>query len=320
VSRLRTRAVDEARLLTRAPRDKMSKSDLARVTTFLAPSHGSVEGEEGRMVVVNRGPYGSGYFRCPRCEHAEAAPQGSNFSKAEFPSKHVDPRTGDPCQVETLKYPIDLAHIFTTDVRILRISEVIVIPSDVNDEQSHINDTLRGAAEAIRLAAASKELLDTDPRDIRATFESGTDGYSIILADSTPGGAGYARRLIDEPRYSARRLLSKALEILDCERGEKCQTSCVRCLNDYSNQAYWDRFNRQSSLKWLAAVLARSTARPDHVPTQAIPSDAPSGDALSRYLRNRDQVVVVCATGWRQNLSAKLQYFAHLQMKEARTG
>jgi hypothetical protein len=74
VSRLRTRAVDESRLLTRAPRDKMSKSDLARVTTFLAPSHGGVEGEEGRMVVVNRGPHGSGYFRCPRCEHAEAAP------------------------------------------------------------------------------------------------------------------------------------------------------------------------------------------------------------------------------------------------------
>jgi hypothetical protein len=72
----------------------------------------------------------------------------------------------------------------------------------------------------------------------------------------------------------------------------------VRCLNDYSNQAYWDRFNRHSSLKWLAAVLARSTARPDHVPTQAIPSDAPSGDALSRYLRNRDQVVVVAKTLW----------------------
>ncbi len=296
VSRLRTRAVDEARLLTRAPRDKMSKSDLARVTTFLAPSHGGVEGEEGRMVVVNRGPHGSGYFRCPRCEHAEAAPQGSNFSKAEFPSKHFDPRTGDPCPVEALKYPIDLAHIFTTDVRILRLSEAMTVPSDVKDGTAYTNDTLRGAAEAIRLAAA--DLLGTDPRDLRATFESGTDDYLIILADSTPGGAGYARRLIDEPRYSARRLLSKALEILDCERGEKCQTSCVRCLNDYSNQAYWDRFNRHSSLKWLAAVLARSTARPDHVPAQAIPSDAPSGDALSRYLRNRDQVVVVAKTLW----------------------
>ena len=296
VSRLRTRAVDEARLLTRAPRDKMSKSDLAQVTTFLAPSHGSVEGEEGRMVVVNRGPHGSGYFRCPRCEHAEAAPQGSNFSKAEFPSKHFDPRSSDPCPVETLKYPIDLAHIFTTDVRILRLSEPMAIPSDVKDSVAFINDTLRGTAEAIRLAAA--DLLGTDPRDLRATFESGADDYLVILADSTPGGAGYARRLVDEPRYSARRLLSKALEILDCERGDKCQTSCVRCLNDYSNQAYWDRFNRHSSLKWLAAVLARSTARPDHVPVQAIPSDAPSGDALSRYLRNRDHVVVVAKSLW----------------------
>jgi len=296
VSRLRTRAVDEARLLTRAPRDKMSKTDLLHVTTFLAPSHGSVEGEEGRMVVVNRGPHGSGYFRCPRCEHAEAAPKGSNFSKTEIPSKHYDPRSGDPCPVESLKYPIDLAHIFTTDVRILRFSEAIAVPADVKDRTAYINDALRGAAEAIRLAAA--DLLGTDPRDLRATFESGTDDYLIILADSTPGGAGYARRLIDETRYSARRLLSKAAEILDCERGEKCQTSCVRCLNDYSNQAYWDRFNRHFSLKWLLEILARSTARPDHVPAHAIPTDAPTGAALSRYLRNRDQVVVVANSLW----------------------
>ena len=67
----------------------------------------------------------------------------------------------------------------------------------------------------------------------------------------------------------------------------------MKCLKDYSNQAYWDRFNLHSSLKWLAAILARSTARPDQVPAQAIPSDA-----LSRYLRNRDKVVVVAKTLW----------------------
>ena len=51
-----------------------------------------------------------------------------------------------------------------------RISEPMAIPSDVKDSAAFINDTLRGAAEAIRLAAA--DLLGTDPRDLRATFES----------------------------------------------------------------------------------------------------------------------------------------------------
>jgi hypothetical protein len=296
VSRLRARAVDEARLLTRAPRDGMRPTDLSPVTTFLAPSHGSDEGTVGRMVVVNRGPHGSGYLRCPRCEHAEAAPQGSNFSKEDIASKHSDPRNGDPCPVETLKYPTDLAHIFSTDVRILKISEPISVPSEIKDATAFQNDALRGAAEAIRLAAA--ELLGTDPRDLRATFESGGNDLLIILADATPGGAGYARRLVDEPRYSARRLISKALEILDCKRGAKCQTSCVSCLNDYSNQAYWDRFNRHSSLRWLVAVLSRSAERPSHVPTTAIPSDAPIGDALTRYLHGRDQVIAVASTLW----------------------
>jgi hypothetical protein len=44
--------------------------------------------------------------------------------------------------------------------------------------------------------------------------------------------------------------------------------------------------------------LARSTARPDHVPSKAVPCAAPSGDALSRYLRNRDQVVAVASSLW----------------------
>ena len=296
VSRLRVRAVEEARLLTRAPRDKMHNTDLAQVTTFLAPSHGEIPDEEGRMVVVNRGPHGSGYLRCPRCEHAEAAPQGNNLSKEEVQSKHSDPRTGDPCPVELLKFPTDLAHIFTTDVRILRLSEQILIPEGIQDTLEFINDALRGASEAIRLAAA--DLLGTDPRDLRATFESGSNGYQIILADSTPGGAGYARRLVDEPRYSARRLLTRALDILDCERGEKCQTSCISCLRDYSNQIYWDRFDRHSSLEWLTSVVARSIERPDNVPVAATPCDAPMGVSLGRYLRNRDHVVAIAETLW----------------------
>ena len=294
--RLRARAVDEARLLTRAPRDGMGPTDLASVSTFFAAAHGKSGEHEGRMVVVNRGPHGSGYLRCPRCEHAEAALSGTFFGKTEISSKHYDPRTGDRCPVEALKYPTDLAHIFTTDVRILRLSEPVPMAPDVSDPDTYQKDVLRGAAEALRLAAA--QLLETDPRDLRATFEVGPDGFLIVLADATPGGAGYARRLVNEPRYSARRLLTAALAILDCERGDLCQTSCVRCLNDYSNQAYWDRFDRRASLAWLTDVLAQSTPRPSHVPSVAVPCDAPTGDALRRYLRGRQQVVAVANDLW----------------------
>ena len=111
-SRLRPRSVDEARLLTKAPSSLIGATDVRDVSTFFASAIGSADHPEGQMIVVNRGPNGTGYMRCPRCEHAEPA-LNSYFGFAPVGTKHLDPRTGDPCPVEELKGATYLAaHLF----------------------------------------------------------------------------------------------------------------------------------------------------------------------------------------------------------------
>ena len=292
-TRLRPRAVDEARLLTKAPADTMGPTEVSDVSTYFASALGSADVPEGRMIVVNRGPNGRGYLRCPRCEHAEPAPK-NYFGFTPVATKHRDPRSGEPCPVTELKGAVDLAHTYSTDIRILRIKVPMEAPPSVTDVRAWQEDVLRGAAEAIRLAAA--DMLGTDARDLRATFELATDGFDVILADATPGGAGYARRLIEESRFSARKLLLEALNKLDCEK--ECQSTCVHCLNDYSNQIWWDRMDRHISRAWLEGVVARSMERPTHVPSDAVPTPAPVGMALSSCLRGHKQAIAVGSSVW----------------------
>jgi hypothetical protein len=293
-SRLRPRAVDEARLLTKAPSEHMQPTGIRDVSTYFASALGKGDIPEGKMIVVNRGPNGTGYLRCPRCEHSEPAPK-NYFGFTPVATKHRDPRNGELCPVDELKGATDLAHTYSTDIRILRVNVPIEAPNSVTDERVWKEDVLRGAAEAIRLAAA--DMLRTDPRDLRATFEVAPSGeFDIILADATPGGAGYARRLVDESRFSARKLLLEALDKLDCEK--KCQSTCVHCLNDYSNQIWWDRMNRHISREWLERVVSRSIARPEHVPGDAVPCLAPIGFALACSLKGHKQVIGVGSGIW----------------------
>lgn len=51
-----------------------------------------------------------------------------------------------------------------------------------------------------------------------------------------------------------RDLLFAARKILDCANPD-CRKSCTRCLNDYSNQAYWLDFERHPALAWIETIL-----------------------------------------------------------------
>jgi len=144
-SRLRPRAVDEARLLTRAPSEQMRPTDLRDVSTYFASALGSSDISEGRMIVVNRGPNATGYLRCRRCEHAEPAPKNYNyFGYDPVRTKHSDPRNGEPCSVKELQGATDLAHIYSTDIRIFRVNVPIDAPPSVPDARVWREDVLRG--------------------------------------------------------------------------------------------------------------------------------------------------------------------------------
>ena len=298
-SRLRAKPVEEARLLTRAASDDYRPSDLAKVSSFFAPAISRTGGLSGRMFVVNKGPTGRGYLWCPRCEHAEPAPADMYGAKKEKKSLHSDPRTGDRCPVEMLHSPIDLGHQFETDIRTIRVDEPVPSFEGVTnqlDRDTRVRSFLRTLTEAFRLAAA--DLLGTDPRDLRASSESAGSRPTVVLSDAVPGGAGYCRRLLEEPQFSAKALFLRARSILDCPRGAACEASCSRCLREYSNQQHWDDLDRHPCLAWIDQVVALTAPRPTHAPMDAVPEGDPSPASLRERLSGSSLIAVTSSAFW----------------------
>jgi len=298
-SRLRVRPVDEARLLTRAMEEDFRPSDLNGVMSFFAPAVPRSGEKPGQMFIVNRGPQGKGYLCCPRCEFAMPAPRDLAHG-AEVQKRHDNPRSGETCPVDKLGWPVDLAHIFETDLRAIRFSTPL--PDFGRKKESETREAREGfvrtLSEALRLAAT--DLLETDPRDIRATAEIPTGHPSVILSDAVPGGAGYCRRLLadDEPRFSARALIGRALQILECPSGEACETSCPHCLNDFSNQQYWDRLNRHPVRGWLSGILAQTQPRPAQAPADVVPIANTAAETLGLRLQGGSLVIIAAKQLW----------------------
>ena len=260
-TRIRQRSADEARLVTRASPHRFVTTDLAGVRTFFAPAFPMDDNRDlrGRMFIVNRGAHGGGFLRCNKCEFSMPAPHSARFGKV-VNKKHKNPRTGYPCPVEDLRRPVDLGHIFETDVRAFSFDRPIPASFDDSGESSEEN-FLRTLAEALR--RASVRILQIDTRDLVATFQWDQDNPVTILYDSVPGGAGYAQRL-GSGSLATTKLVQETLEVLRCRA--ECASSCVRCLNDYGNQAHWDKFDRHLVLPWVQVfsneTLPRAPSRP----------------------------------------------------------
>lgn len=254
-SRIRPTVSDEALLLTEAPSSKYTATDLPAIRTFHAPGSNRPDHELGRIITVNRGRHGGGFSWCHKCEHAVPV-QGHGperaWQKPAFMADHRNPRSGQPCRFDPTQpiYPIDLAHVFETDVRGLLFDELPQTPGgDIIPPDTNLDRTLQ---EALRLGAA--DLLETDPRDLRALTQKLDGHLVVVLYDSVSGGAGYATRLTNEDGYRARDLLLSARNILNCAN-PGCITSCTRCLNDYSNQRFWLDFERRPALAWIESIL-----------------------------------------------------------------
>ena len=146
--------------------------------------------------------------------------------------------------------PVDLAHVFETDVRALLFDCDPVRPDGAWLMPGPKLD--RTLQEALRLGAA--QLLETDPRDLKALVQRLGGRIVVVLYDTVSGGAGYSTRLTQDPGFMAQDLLLAARGILACPNPD-CETSCTRCLNDYSNQRLWPEFERKPALAWIEAIL-----------------------------------------------------------------
>ncbi|TCM75230.1 DEAD/DEAH box helicase [Rhodovulum steppense] len=254
-ARLKTRVTDEVRLLTLAPRHAYEPTGIDGILTFHAPGSNAPEERIGRIIVVNRGPLGGGFAWCGRCEAAHPVPAmpGTSWQQRTAFPPHRNPRSDRDCGFDGEVRPIDLSHVFETDVRSFLFETAHVgadgLPVSVGPE------FILTLAEAMRLAAA--DALETDPRDLRALAQRLGASPVVVIYDAVSGGAGYATRLARDARFGMDALLLATRRVLDC-RNPNCTRSCTHCLNDYSNQKHWGDFDRRPVLAWIDFLLDRS--------------------------------------------------------------
>lgn len=190
-----------------------------------------------RLVLTNTGSRDQmkpGFLYCPRCGRAE--PNGweaGKFRQGGHPRPNPDHHPhGASCNGTPTV--VVLGNEFETDIALFRfqLGGAVTLPPG----STVAKIVLTTVAEA--LASASAKLLDIEESDIGAEFRvamtsGGRTGrhVEVYLYDLTPGGAGFVRTAVDEPR----RLFETALERLESCR---CTHSCYECLRSYKNK--WD--------------------------------------------------------------------------------
>ncbi len=302
-SRRRVKPADEARLIA-APRDDLFEDTGLPflLAGFLSARTADESGLRGTLFIANRGAYGEGYHRCPKCNYAEPVKRqrANPVAKTAQPSAakpgnklvHDDPQSGLRCSNDQMaKIGLDFVHRFDTDVRLLRFIESMPMPSadDVDPRRFH-ERLARTIAESLRLSAT--KLLDLYPGELRATYRLyGSAGakLEVVLYDAVPGGAGYARR-IGEPGFGFEHLLHGAITRLDCPA--HCESGCRVCLCDYGNQRYWDGFERKAALAWIQGLITLTSHGADGT-SGYVRWNSPSLLGLDERLANYRNVNIV---------------------------
>ena len=248
-SSVRKRAIpaDEARLIVVPPRESYQITDHCSVQKVFMPSQGE-EALNGRLFVLNRGMSKQGYYRCDYCNYMVAV---DTTERGLPPKSHEHPETGAICRGQmNSKRKIGLAHEFHTDVAIFRVAKPVPVPATIpQDEQSeYLNNIGITLCEAFRMAVV--KLLEVPPSEIRCTYRYDNSALEIIAYDGVPGGAGYVQSIFDN--ISVQTLLDGITAALQCSK--QCDSACTSCLCDYSNQRYWDAFDRLLTIAYISQL------------------------------------------------------------------
>jgi len=219
------------------------------------------EAGEGELLLRNAGgdPWstlGHGFALCTRCGFAmsEERPCNENDAPPPLPKQFKDhasifsPNPNNRCWPKSLQYDPVLRHKVlaareTTDVLIL----------DWPTESDEASLFSLGRA----LVLAGTKLLELDNRELNVELKPrGAGELSILLYDTTPGGAGHCFELMK----LGRQWLREAREILYVSRSHDtaCRRACLECLLDFAGQFHAQRLDRRRALELLDAVLGES--------------------------------------------------------------
>jgi ATP-dependent helicase YprA (DUF1998 family) len=189
------------------------------------------------------------FFVCPKCGYSIASDEDSKLSEYEDykygvtrieknTAGHKNPFGRGKC-VNTSLTKYSLHHEFKTDVA------KISFGCDTSDYP-----TMLSVMYALLNSFAHE--LNIERRDIKAclTYKktSSRMEHKIIIYDAVPGGAGHSRRLVTEDGDVLKKVIKRAINILDsCE----CSPSCYRCLRNYENQKIHEILDRINALNFL---------------------------------------------------------------------
>lgn len=245
-SRKRSVPADEAKLIVVPPFESYSDTDHSLVKkTFMSAYSDS--GLDGRLFVLNRGMSKYGYWRCGYCNFM--TPADSMVS----PRTHDMPETGKRCGSTSRLERVSLAHEYHTDVVIYRLNQPVRIPLSIaiTEEGAALKSGIAVTiSEALRMAIV--DTLDIPISEVRCLHRFENGFLTLIAYDGVPGGAGYVKRVFDSIGFSG--LLKTMLERLKCP--SDCESGCINCICDYSNQKHWDSFKRREAIEYLEELLS----------------------------------------------------------------
>ncbi|MCB1812561.1 MAG: DUF1998 domain-containing protein [Candidatus Competibacteraceae bacterium] len=153
-----------------------------------------------------------------------------------------------------------------------RIQRVVPYVKDTKNALVMRFEPTRSGPEMAGLQSAFKQAIQQyfqiEPRELSCEpIPTRNDRKEILFYESSEGGAGVLRQLVEEPTVLPQ-LAKRALEIchydpdsLEDQAADRCGKACYECLLDYSNQPDHKDLDRRL-IRDLLAELAVSTCRP----------------------------------------------------------
>lgn len=105
------------------------------------------------------------------------------------------------------------------------------------------------------LFTAAAKILEVPETELGGTtYKNEAGGFSVLIYDDVPGGAGHARQLSDE----VEELVKEAYQVVDGHCGCGEETCCYGCIANYYNQARQANLSRGAAKQILGTLLAAS--------------------------------------------------------------
>jgi superfamily II DNA or RNA helicase len=177
--RVRKQYADEAKLISIARENQYGQTDHPSVSKALLRSHASdLDEPVGKLFVVNRGRYKNGFHHCSWCNYMEPA---RKLERKDV--EHYELLGNKKCLNKSLSWPMDIAHVFSTDVCIFRFNTQLPLPqktmANAIELQRYFDSFSRTLNEALRFGAV--DAMGLQPDVIRSAHKFGQGYLSTIL-------------------------------------------------------------------------------------------------------------------------------------------